>query len=76
MLCTFLWLEKLYIVIVDEGGVVKERECDSCCNNVQSAIKAKSYDTIDEDVVMQTKDITVDEVSTGVANTRRGGPVE
>ena len=37
-------------------------------DEAQSAVEVESYDTIDEDVVMQTEDIMVDEVTTGVAN--------
>lgn len=33
-----------------------------------SAVEVESYDTIDEDVVMQTEDIAIDEITTGIAN--------
>lgn len=37
-------------------------------DETQSAVNVESYDTIDEDVVMQTEDIAVDEITTGIAN--------
>lgn len=37
-------------------------------DETQSAVDVESYDTIDEDVIMQTEDIAVDEITTGIAN--------
>ena len=37
-------------------------------DETQSAVEVESYNTIDEDVVMQTEDIAVDEITTGIAN--------